>query len=285
MRNNGRKLQMSAYRPFFKLMTVSLLLIFSQATFAAPLPTKSAVKKSRTITRVIFRPPLSNKRPDRTTGAGTRDSRKCQKSASATGEAKLPLMALVPLQKSEGLTLSRGLTLSGGLTLSERPTYWVYLPENSAKKVVLNIQEKEDSLQGNQIISTYKPHSQTFFTINGASGLMSLTPSATSPPLKIGKIYKWAMVLVCEKVHPDNPVVTAWVRRVAPVGSLKPETTLAQAAWYGEQGLWYDALTTLAQAKPVNTPDLPNIWDDFLKSGELEPIPMDAARSYSVALP
>jgi hypothetical protein len=279
MRNNGRKFKMSTYHPFCKLMTVGLLLIFSQATFAAPSPTKSAVKKNRTITRVIFRPPLSNKRPDRTTGAGTRDSRRCQRSTPSTTGNNLPLMALVPMQQSGGSALS------GGLTLSERPTFWVYLPENSAKQVVLNIQEQEETLQGNQIKPTFKPHSQTFFTTNGASGLMSLTPSKTSPPLKVGKTYIWAMVLVCEKVHPDNPVVTAWVHRVVPLGTLKPGTTLAQATWYGEQGLWYDALTTLAQAKSINTPDLPQVWDDFLKSGELEPIPMDAARTYSVALP
>jgi Domain of Unknown Function (DUF928) len=270
---------MSTDRPFFKLITVGLLLIFSQAAFAAPSPTKSAVKKSRTITRVIFRPPLSNKRPDRTTGAGTRNGQWCQKSTPSTTGNNLPLMALVPMQQSGGSALS------GGLTLSERPTFWVYLPANSAKQVVLNIQEQEETRQGNRIESTFKPHSQTFFTTNGASGLMSLTPSETSPPLTIGKTYIWAMVLVCEKVHPDNPVVTAWVHRVAPPGTLKPETTLAQASWYGGQGLWYDALTTLAQAKPVNTPDLSDTWNNFLKSGELEPIPMDAARTYSVALP
>jgi Domain of Unknown Function (DUF928) len=270
---------MSTDRPFFKLITVGLLLIFSQAAFAAPSPTKSAVKKSRTITRVIFRPPLSNKRPDRTTGAGTRNGQWCQKSTPSTTGNNLPLMALVPMQQSGGSALS------GGLTLSERPTFWVYLPANSAKQVVLNIQEQEETLQGNRIESTFKPHSQTFFTTNGASGLMSLTPSETSPPLTIGKTYIWAMVLVCEKVHPDNPVVTAWVHRVAPPGTLKPETTLAQASWYGGQGLWYDALTTLAQAKPVKTPDLSDTWNNFLKSGELESIPMDAARTYSVALP
>ncbi|NJM76353.1 MAG: DUF928 domain-containing protein [Acaryochloridaceae cyanobacterium RU_4_10] len=264
---------MSTYRPFFKLMTVGLLLIFSQTTLAAPLPSKTAVKKNRVITRVIFRPPLSNKRPDRTTGAGTRDSRRCQKSTPSTTGKNLPLMALVPMQQS------------GGLTLSERPTFWVYLPENSAKQVVLNIQEQEETLQGDRSEPPLKPHSQTFFTINGASGLMGLTPSETSPPFKIGKTYKWAMVLVCEKVHPDNPVVTAWVQRVAPVGFLKPGPALAQASWYGEQGLWYDTLTALAQTKLAQTPDLPQVWDEFLKSGGLEPIPMDAARSYFVALP
>lgn len=265
---------MLTYRPFFKLMTVGLLLIFSQTTLAAPSPPKTVVKKTRSVTtRVIFRPPLSNKRPDRTTGAGTRDSRRCQKSTPATAGNNLPLMALVPLKQS------------GGLTLAERPTFWVYVPENSAKQVVLNIQEQEETLQGKQIKTSLKTHSQTFFTINGASGLMSLTPSETSLPLKIGKTYKWAMVLVCAKVHPDNPVVTAWVQRVAPPGSPKQGTTLEQASWYGEQGLWYDALTTLAQTKSMSNPDLSQVWDDFLNSGGLEPIPMDSTRSYSVVLP
>lgn len=264
---------MSTYRPFFKLMTVGLLLIFSQTTLANPSPPKTVVKKNRAITRVIFRPPLSNKRPDRTTGAGTRDSRRCQKSTPTATGNNLPLMALVPMQQS------------GGLTLSERPTFWVYMPENSAKQVVLNIQEQEENLQGNPIKTSLKTHSQTSFTINGASGLMSLTPSATSLPLKIGKTYKWAMVLVCAKVHPDNPVVTAWVQRVASPGFFNQGTTVEHASWYGEQGLWYDALTALAQTKPMNNPDLPQVWNDFLKSGGLEPIPMDAARSYSVALP
>jgi Domain of Unknown Function (DUF928) len=61
--------------------------------------------------------------------------------------------------------------------------------------------------------------------------------------------------------------VTAWVRRAVPSQSIgNQQTDVERAAQYGEQGIWYDALTTLAVARrsQPDNPVLAKIWADFL---------------------
>jgi hypothetical protein len=174
-------------------------------------------------------------------------------------------MALVPMP------------IAGGLTLAERPSFWVYLPSTNAKQVVLSL--KEEGM---------KPHSQTFFQVQSAPGLQRLTIPLNAPPLILDKTYQVGVVLVCGKrPGPNDPMITAWVRRVAHPDAIKKGTPLEQAAWYGEQGIWYDALSALAQAQQSSPADqdLKGIWVDFLRSGGLEPISTEILRSYSVASP
>jgi hypothetical protein len=80
--------------------------------------------------------------------------------------------------------------------------------------------------------------------------------------------YQWAVVLICgDRPSPNDPFVTGWIRRVAPPPATnKSQTPLERAASYGEQGIWYDALTTLAEARRSQPADstLEKIWVDFL---------------------
>jgi len=152
-----------------------------------------------------------------------------------------------------------------GLTIAEHPTFLVYLPQTSAKQVVLSFIEEDNQL-----------HSQTFIPLKGEPGIVSIKSANNSPPLEVGKTYKWALVLVCgEKASPNDPVVTSWVRRV-PLPQLQShqQTSLEQADTYSEQGIWYDPVLALAQTKNTQ-PDNQNIagiWNDFLKSAGLEAI-------------
>lgn len=96
-------------------------------------------------------------------------------------------------------------TTNYGWTLEERPTFWVYLPQTSAKQVVLSL--KEEGIQH---------HSQTFLPITGALGIIGIKPSDESPALEVGKNYQWAVVLVCgERPSPNDPAIASVVRRVA----------------------------------------------------------------------
>ena len=149
-----------------------------------------------------------------------------------------------------------------GLTTAEHPSFSIYLPQTSAKQIVLSIREEGT-----------KHHSQTFIPITGESGIISIKPSPTSTPLEVGKTYQWAVVLVCgERPSPNDPAIAAWVRRIALSEPRKETTLLEQAAWYGEQGIWYDALTSLIQVKrsQPNNQTLINIWTEFLESGGLQ---------------
>jgi hypothetical protein len=155
-------------------------------------------------------------------------------------------------------------TTNRGLTLAARPTFWIYLPATTAKQVVLSLREEGT-----------KHHSQTFFPITRTSGIISLQPSEDSFPLEVGKTYQWAVVLICgERPNPNDPAIASWVRRVARTQPTNQGTALARAAWYGEQGVWYDALDSLAEARrsQSNNQSLIVIWTDFLNSVGLKAI-------------
>jgi hypothetical protein len=238
--------QMLNNRYFFSLIIVGLLLVGTKSTIAQT-PSKNPAKIESAISRISFKPPSDDKQPDRTTGAGARGGQ-CPKDAIVSTVSTPPLMALVP-------------TTNAGLTLAQRPTFWVYLPDTSAKQVVLSIKE-----EGTQ------QHSQTFFSIAGKSGIISLKPSDNSPPLEVGKTYQWAVVLICgERPNPNDPAIVSWIRRVASSQPTDVEPPLMQAAWYGERGIWYDTLNSLAEAKRTEADDkaLTDIWTEFLKSAGL----------------
>jgi hypothetical protein len=249
-------------RYFAYLMALGLLLTGTEAVFAGtPLPANMMARAKIAATKVLFKPPANDRRPLRTVGAGSRGGQCAQDLTSASSPSRvanaLPLLALVPPSNV-------------GLTVAERPTFWMYLPQTSAKKVVLSLQT-EDALS----------HFQWSFPVPITAGIVSLQPPADAPPLKIGQTYQWAVVLVCgERPSPNDPAIAAWVKRVSPAQSIPQSTALSQAAWYGEQGLWYDMLTALGKelrSQPTN-PDLTDIWANVLKSEGLEIVAMEPLR-------
>ncbi|KAM3113945.1 DUF928 domain-containing protein [Phormidesmis sp. 146-33] len=193
---------------------------------------------------IFFKPPPQEGTPGTTRGAGSRDDRRCSQDSPLSTQTteKSSLTALVPGDHY-------------GLTWLARPTFWVYVPQTSARQIVLSIK------QGNQ------HHSQRFVSITGQPGVIGIQAAEDAPTLEVGKTYQWAIVLVCgDRPSPNDPVVSAWVRREQPTKQLSLQTTLQQAAQYGKQGIWYDALTTLAEAKrsQPNNADLDKTWASFL---------------------
>jgi hypothetical protein len=252
---------MSNQRHCLCLMALGLFLIGTGAAFATPLPAKTIARGRVSTAKVLFKPPASDRKPDRTVGAGSRGQQCPQDLASASPSREqsrqlLP-MALVPPKNM-------------GLTVAERPTFWVYLPQTSARQVVLSVQKEDASY-----------HSQRIFPVPSSAGIFSLQPPADAPPLKIGETYQWAVVLVCgERPGPNDPATSAWVQRVSPFQSISQGTALDRAFWNGEQGIWYDMVTVLGQelrAQPAN-PDLTDNWANILKAEGLEVISMEPLR-------
>ncbi len=237
------------------LMVVGLLVLVITPSFAQSTANSSA-RSERKLNRVLFKPPSDDKKPKQTAEAGSRHGVQClQDITSATvtnfSSSQNSLVPLVPASNF-------------GLTIAEKPKLSIYLPESSARQVVLSIRE-EGTIH----------HSKSFIPITGASGIVSLQPNQDSPPLEVGKTYKWSVVLVCgKKPTPNDPARDVWVRRVESPEPINKGSALEQAAWYGEQGIWYDALSSLIQARqsqPQNQ-DLKDIWADFLESGGLKAI-------------
>lgn len=241
---------------FFGLDTVSI-----EAAFAAPLPAKAIARGKVSTAKVLFKPPAGDKRPNRTVGAGSR-GRQCPQDIAAASIPdgilhQPPLSAIVP-------------TTNAGLTVAERPTFWAYLPQTSAKQVVLSVQKEDASY-----------HAQWLFPAPEASGIFSFQPPADAPSLKVGETYQWAVVLVCgERPNPNDPAIAAWVKRVPPSQLPAQETPLDRVFRNAEQGLWYDMVTALAQERKSqpNNPTLTEAWADVLSAQGLEPISQEPIR-------
>lgn len=241
-------------QPLFVFVALSFFLSIKPLSILAQTPSEEAVPESGQdsgtmqipASEVLFRPSRSG-RPPNTRGAGSRNDRQCPQDSSIRSDLTIPSPALTALVPAE----------QGGLTWAERPTVWVYIPETSARQIVLSVQD-EDA----------QPHAQRFIPITGEEGIVGLSLDAAMPPLAIAHSYQWAVVLVCgDRPSPNDPFVTAWIRRETTLDSRNTAPDpIEQAIRYGEQGIWYDALTTLAEARRSrpNDPSLAEIWANFL---------------------
>lgn len=234
-------------QPLFMLMSTFLLStpaiapsapVFAQGS--VQVPRHNATEDHSPISQVLFKPSGGGK-PPTTRGAGSRSDRRCPQDITTQS---ISLTALVPPNQS-------------GLTWVEHPTVWVYLPKTSARQIVLSV--KAEGAQ---------QHSQRFLSITGEPAILGIPFDHNAPPLEVGKSYQWAVVLVCgDRPSPNDPFVTAWVQRVIPSKPFSEQpSALDRVVQYGAQGVWYDALTTLAEmrrSRPTD-PTLAKLWTDFL---------------------
>ncbi len=172
---------------------------------------------------------------------------------------------------------------SPNLTVSDRPTFWFYLPERSPTESLVEfvLQDAEDRY-------VYK----TVFTQSNTSPqLVSLTVPEKSPALVPSALYSWTLSIQCNPSHPSQiAFIRGSIQKVAIASALSaalkssPPDTAARL--YTAQGLWYDAMTVLAQTmqiKPVN-PTTEQLWRQLLAQAglaELQP-PATAARKNKV---
>lgn len=156
-----------------------------------------------------------------------------------------------------------------GLTLAQRPTLFWSIPSSSAKTADLVLLNDADK----------KIFYETTLKLPNKTGIISYTLPPNSPPLEIGKSYRWYLTLVCDL--PDfstNPTVDGWVERIQPESSLSRALAKADArklpSIYAEAGIWHEALASLVQLRrrePKNPTYFVN-WRQFLQSVQLNAI-------------
>lgn len=191
---------------------------------------------------VGFEPP-GDAAPENTTGGGTR------------GDEPTELMALIPQTKV-------------GRTVAGRPTFFVYVPPQSVKKVFFSVQDEQRN-----------HHYQTVLEVSDLGGVVSVTLPEDAPELEIGKNYLWffAPIAPGEILRPDNYGVTGWVKRVQSspqMSQMSSLTPLERATLYADSGIWYDTLTQLVSGmlvQPTNA-TLVTEWKDLLEQVGLEAI-------------
>ncbi|MEM7594800.1 MAG: DUF928 domain-containing protein [Cyanobacteria bacterium P01_A01_bin.83] len=201
--------------------------------------------------KVTFNPPAGNK-PQSSAGGASRSIGQCIMQAE---NSNLPLTPLLP---ADAL----------GLTVSSHPTVLAYLPEINANKVFFSWQDENN-----------QEHYQTILPIANQEGIISLTLPEDAPPLEVGKNYQWALAIMCDgRLQPDSPMIQGQIQRVEVEPSVSDRLVSANAleiaAIYGEAGIWYETVATLAQLKITqpNHASLKDNWQELLASVGLEKV-------------
>ena len=148
-----------------------------------------------------------------------------------------------------------------GITVAKYPTFFFYIPDanlagvKSAGFVLYDHNQRLVYEKSVQLKSRDK-----IFSI-------ALSGSPSLPPLEVGKYYKWDFYLNFDKFdHSSSVSVTGWIKRVSLDSKLqhKLNTALPQEkpAIYASNGLWYDALASLAKLR-CSYPDQTNFSSDW----------------------
>ncbi|MEM8806620.1 MAG: DUF928 domain-containing protein [Cyanobacteria bacterium P01_G01_bin.38] len=152
-----------------------------------------------------------------------------------------------------------------GLTTQERPVIWVHLPQSSAQQIFLSIKTAGgDYYYGTQI------------DIVNRTGITAIALPEEAPPLTLGEPYQWSIALICRGgLRPDSPFVQGWIRPVQLDSHLTTAwdnlLPIEKAAFYGQQGIWYDMVSVLAYARVTNPDDneIEQAWNSVLDAANL----------------
>lgn len=191
-----------------------------------------------------------------TSGGASRSGGQC-----TPGVVVKPEEAIAPLVPNTKL----------GLTVAERPNFFAYIPETTAKEAAFSLQDEEQNL-------VY----QTRISLPSKAGIVRISIPEEVEALEVGKDYRWFVEVLCtgEDFDPDNPLADGWVRRTEknPMLQSKLEqasTNLERAMAYAEAGIWHETASMLVEARqlqPEDSNDWELHWQELLTSVGLEAI-------------
>ncbi|MBE9017238.1 hypothetical protein C7Y66_04055 [Chroococcidiopsis sp. CCALA 051] len=184
---------------------------------------------------------------------------------------KLPLTALAPaVEKTVGTGKA---TYVWGQTIAEYPTFWFYIPaaNPSLRSVEFVLQDDRDN-------DVYR----SAVELPAKPGIIGVRLPSTQPPLKLNQNYHWFLkteiAASCDRQDSTIAIkdsVEGWVQRVSPTATmrsqLKTATPEQRLDLYAQQGLWYDAIATIAEQRlqqPENAVLKAN-WHGLLQSANL----------------
>ena len=230
----------------------SLAGFFALGILITPLWQVGAIAQSDTATqttqaqfKVTFDPPAEGM-PRSSSGGASRTIEQC---FDRVENSNIPFSALLPASTQ-------------GLTVASHPTILAYLPETSAQKAFFSWQDENN-----------QDHYQAILPIERKAGVISFNLPENAPPLEVGKNYQWALGIMCDgRLQPDSPMVQGQIKRVELTSALQSRLdnniSLNNAALYGETGLWYETVATLAQLKTAqpNDRNLASNWSELLNS-------------------
>ena len=242
--------------PFWQRGLTLLVSILLSISYLQPAQSQASESDYRKLTQPELRfvppPPPSRGTPNgRRRGGGSRGP--CKNYQALT--------ALVPVTEK----------YIWGLTVAEHPTFWFFVPQAHSGQVTVEfvVQDETD----NYLYRT------TFTMPITKAGVVKISVPSTTKSLEIGKSYKWTFSIYCAPEKPSAYVfVQGSVQRVALnsafEGQLEAATPMEWVSFYANNGIWHEALTTLAElrrAKPSDT-KIAASWTKLLEQVELDDI-------------
>lgn len=174
------------------------------------------------------------------------------------------LTALVPIRK----------TLAGNVkkdsTLAEQPTFWLYVPYALTEKVPGRLELREKDSAGRMAY-------QTVATVTGTTPGVIGVRLPSGKRLEENQQYQWRFVISCDPDDPTaNPSTTAIVSRLPKNPTVEKQLQAAKqpvdkADVYARNGIWYEAVTTLAEQRRAKPGDakISAKWRELLRQGGL----------------
>jgi tetratricopeptide (TPR) repeat protein len=151
-----------------------------------------------------------------------------------------------------------------GLTSLAQPTLLFYIPPTSAQTLQVRLEDSAGAVLYEKTLKTPKK--------SGFAGF-NFAEFKDSPSLKPETTYQWTFTLQCNPQDTSADVtVSGMIRRINlnPIleSQLKNMSNRDRATLYANNGLWYDAVKALDQARQSNPTDtrLAEDWSALLKS-------------------
>lgn len=197
-----------------------------------------------------YKPPRGMGAPRETASGGTRGG-KCEVDKNIPGP---PLRALVPANDK------------WRLTVGEKPEFFVYIPQSSAQTAEFVLKDENQK-------NIYR----TNFLISGKAEIIRISLPKNLANLEKGKKYFWYFTIFCNTQNRrNNPFITEWIQRTEinslNAAQLEKASLLDRSKFYSENGIWHEALTTLAELRRENSNDatITSEWKKLLESAGLQ---------------
>ena len=194
---------------------------------------------------------------------GIAGSRSAAASRSTCPVISQPLTAIVPEYRSE-----QGNQV-WGLTNMEHPTLWFYVPYAKPALMDISFTLQDESNPGEKKII----YRNSTVAAGSTPGMIRVTVPKSSLALAPNQPYHWFLELNMGCTTGQRPIfVEGWIQRTELDRNLSKQidraTPTEKVSLYAENGLWHDALSTLANLRATNPQD-PNLnkeWQNLLNA-------------------
>ncbi|MBN4005270.1 DUF928 domain-containing protein [Nostoc sp. LPT] len=236
------------------------LLVNLIPVLAKPTPNRSNTKTNPAQTTTFTQPPIP---PGSPPGGRVRGGAKRGEPACPT--SKIDLTALVPFTQEANSVIN-----VWGQTTVEHPSWFFYVPYTKDSPYTV-----EFVLQDPDANEVYKKA----IALSDKPGVIRVSLPNTAPGLAVDKQYRWFFTINCDKQKNSPPsFVEGVIKRVnlsqPTLKEIETAEPIKRYAIYAQNGIWYEALTTLAELRQKNPQDaaLKAEWRNLLGSIRLDDV-------------